>query len=64
MTEKEKLRLRADLPFMDQLEELANSGDEQAEKELLDILGSPKRLGVLSNLRFRLGVVQWPEGEL
>jgi hypothetical protein len=59
--EKEQLKLRADLPFMDQLEELALAGNEQAEKELMDILSCQKCVKALSNLRFRPDAVQWPE---
>ena len=43
--------LDADEPILNQLEKLAEAGDEVAKEELEAILSSPERLQTLSNLR-------------
>ncbi|HCO97025.1 MAG TPA: hypothetical protein DIU00_24315 [Phycisphaerales bacterium] len=49
--EKPQLDLDPDQPILNQLEDLALAGDEEAARQINEIISNPERLQVLSNLR-------------
>ena len=46
-----RLDLDPDQPILNQLEDLALAGDEEAQRQLNEIISSPERLQLLSSLR-------------
>jgi len=43
--------LKADEPILNQLEDMSLAGNEEAQNQLDEIISSPERLQILSNLR-------------